>query len=268
MKFIAAAAVIGIIFFSCDNGSQNEKAVVVKDTAKIEDTIFLKDSLKDSTIEDSLPLGAYQGIFPCKDCDGVQQTILFNADKTFREEQMIWSKNEAPKISEGYWQIKNGKIDLTQNNKPVINFIKKRDTLVAVKINGILISNSSNYVLTKRNLAINNPIWEKKKLEGIDFAGVGNEPFWSLDIDFKKSISFKLADWKKPIVTGVVKPIINKDSTIYKLKTDTTVWTITIYPQFCNDGMSDYLYQYKVNVKYNGILYKGCGVMLTNKNSQ
>ena len=89
-----------------------------------------------STIADSLPLGAYQGIFPCKDCDGVQQTILFNADKTFREEQMIWSKNEAPKISEGYWQIKNGKIELIQNNKPVINFIKKRDTLFAVKLMG------------------------------------------------------------------------------------------------------------------------------------
>ena len=268
MKFIAAIAVIAIIFFSCDNGSQNEKPVVVRDTTKIKDTIFIKDSLRDSTINDSLPLGAYQGIFPCKDCDGVQQTILFNANKTFREEQMIWSKNEAPKISEGNWQIRNGNIELIQNNKPVINFTKKRDTLTAVEIDGIHIRNSSNYKLMKRNLAINNPVWKKKKLEGIDFAAIGNEPFWNLDIDYSKSISFKLTDWKKPVTTGVVKPILNKDSTIYKLKSDTTLWSITIYPQFCNDGMSDYLYQYKVNVKYNDILYKGCGVMLTNKNSQ
>ena len=181
---------------------------------------------------------------------------------------MIWSKNEAPKLSQGSWKMKNGKIELIQNNKPVISFIKKGDTLVAVQINGILISNSSNYVLTKRNLAINNPVWEKKHLEGVDFAAIGNEPFWTLDIDYEKSISFKLADWKKPVVTSVEKPILNKDSTIYKLKSDTTLWTITIYPQFCNDGMSDYLYQYKVNVKYNNILYKGCGVMLSKKNSQ
>jgi uncharacterized membrane protein len=268
MKFNATITVIALIFFSCNDGSKNEKAVSVTDTTKINDTIIVKDSLENSTVDDSLPLGAYQGIFPCKDCDGVQQTILFNTDKTFREEQMIWSKNETPKISEGNWQIKDGKIELIQNNKPVISFIKKRDTLLAVEINRILISNSSNYMLTKRNLAINNPVWEKKKLEGIDFAAIGNEPFWSLDIDFEKSISFKLADWKKPVITGIEKPISNKDSTIYKLKSDTTVWTITIYSQFCNDGMSDYLYQYKVNVKYNGILYKGCGVMLSKKNSQ
>ena len=268
MKFIAAITVIALIFFSCKEGSKNEKAVSVTDTTKINDTIIVKDSLENSTVDDSLPLGAYQGIFPCKDCDGVQQTILFNTDKTFAEEQMIWSKNEAPKISGGYWQIKNGKIELIQNNKPVISFNKKRDTLLAVEINGILIKNSSNYMLTKRNLAINNPIWEKKKLEGIDFAAIGNEPFWSLDIDYEKSISFKLADWKKPLIAGMEKPLINKDSTIYKIKSDTTTWTITIYSQFCNDGMSDYLYQYKVNVKYNGILYKGCGVMLSKKNSQ
>ena len=73
---------------------------------------------------------------------------------------------------------------------------------------------------------------------------------------------------KNLLVTGIEKPLINKDSTIYKLKSDTTMWSITILPQFCNDGMSDYLYQYKVNVKYNGILYKGCGVMLSKKNSQ
>ncbi len=267
MKFIATITAIALIFFSCNDGSKNEKAVLVKDTTKVTDTIIAEDSLASSP-DDSLPLGAYQGIFPCKDCDGVQQTILFNADKTFREEQMTWSKNEAPKLSEGYWQIKNDKIELIQKNKPVINFVKKRDTLLAVEINGIPISNSSNYVLTKRKLAINNPVWEKKKLEGIDFAAIGNEPFWSLDIDFKKSISFKLADWKKPVITAIVKPIMSKDSTIYKLKSDTTLWTIIVYSQFCSDGMSDYLYQNKVNVKFNGILYKGCGVMLSKKISQ
>ena len=97
MKFITAITVIAIILFSCNESSQNEKTVIVKDTTKIQDTIIVKDSVLNSTIADSLPLGAYQGIFPCKDCDGIQQTILFNIDKTFREEQMIWSKNESPK---------------------------------------------------------------------------------------------------------------------------------------------------------------------------
>ena len=260
--------VIAIISFSCNESPPNERPVVVKDTTKIQDTIIVKDSVLNSTIADSLPSGAYQGIFPCKDCDGIQQTILFNIDKTFREEQMIWSKNDNPRISEGTWQRKNGKIELTQNNKQVIDLIKKRDTLFAVNIDGVVVNNSSKYILTKRSLADNNPVWNRKRLEGVDFEGTGNEPSWNLEIDYEKSILFKLADWKKPVIAGIGKPLINKDSTIYKLKSDTTNWSITILPQFCNDGMSDYLYQYKVNVKYNGILYKGCGVMLSKKNSQ
>lgn len=265
MKFIAAITVIAIILFSCNESPQTKKTVVKKDTTKIQDTIIVKDSILNSTIADSLPLGAYQGIFPCKDCDGIQQTILFNSDKTFREEQMIWSKNEAPKISEGTWQRKNGKIELTQNNKSVIDLVKKEDTLFAVNINGVVVNNSSKYSLTKRNLADNNPLWNKKRLAGIDFVAMGNEPFWNLEIDYEKSISFKLADWKKPVIAGIEKPLINKDSTIYKLKSDTTKLSITIFPEFCNDGMSDYLYQYKVNIKLNGLLYKGCGVMLSKK---
>jgi uncharacterized membrane protein len=268
MKFFTLIMLIAIIFSSCGEGSQNEKTVFEKDTTKIQDTVIVKDSILNSTIADSLPIGAYQGIFPCKDCDGIQQTILFNIDKTFREEQMIWSKNESPKKSEGTWERKKGKIELIQNGKPVLGLIKKRDTLFAVIVSGVPVNNSSKYTLTKRTLAINNPVWDKKRLQGVDFAGIGNEPFWSLDIDYEKSISFRLADWKKPITTGIEKPLIIKDSTIYKLKSDTTKWSITIFPHFCSDGMSDYLYTYKVIVKYNGVFYKGCGVELSKKNSR
>ncbi|KAA9041945.1 hypothetical protein FW778_08000 [Ginsengibacter hankyongi] len=268
MKFISAITLIAIILFSCNGSPPAKRTVIIKDTTKIQDTIIVKDSILSSTIADSLPLDAYQGIFPCKDCDGIQQTILFNSDGTFREEQMIWSKNESPKISEGSWQRKNGKIELTQNNKPVIDFDKKDDTLFAVTINGVMVNDSSKYSLTKRNLADDNPVWNKKRLAGIDFVAIGNEPFWNLEIDFQKSIVFKLADWKRPVIAGIQKPAIDRDSTVYKLKSDTTKWRITILPQFCNDGMSDLLYQYKVIIKYNGILYKGCGLMLTKKISQ
>lgn len=267
MKFILIITVIAIIFFSCNENSPIKKTVI-KDTAKIQDTIIVKDSVLNSAIADSIPVGAYQGVFPCKDCDGIQQTILFNDDNTFREEQRIWSKNESPTISEGKWQSKNDKIELSQNNKRVIDFVKKGDTLFAVNINGVIVSNSSKYILIKRSLAGSNPVWNKKRLAGVDFVAMGNEPFWNLEIKYEKSILFKLVDWEKPLLTGIKKPFINKDSTIYKLKSDTSKWSITIFPEFCNDGMSNYLYQYRVNIKFNGLLYKGCGVMLSKKEIQ
>ncbi len=129
-----------------------------------------------------------------------------------------WGKDTLPKTSEGTWQRKDGKIELSQNNKTAIILMKKRDTLFGVNINGILVNDSSKYILTKRKLAANNPAWNKKRSQGIDFAGLGNEPFWTLEIDNEKFILFNVAGWKKPVIVPVEKPIINKDSTFYNLK--------------------------------------------------
>jgi uncharacterized membrane protein len=264
-----------MIFYSCDDGSTKQDSVKdttivsVKDTSRVQDTvIFLKDSAMATTFADSLPSGAYQGMFPCKGCEGIQQTILFNDDKSYKQEQLVWGKDAMPESSKGTWQRKQGRIELSQNNKTAIILMKKKDTLFGVNINGVLVNDSTKYILTKRKLAANNSVWNKKRSQGIDFTGLGNEPFWTLEIDNEKNILFNLAGWKKPVIVSVEKPVINKDSTRYNLETDTTKWTITIFPQFCTDGMSDYLYQYKVKVSYKGTLYKGCGILLNNKEIQ
>jgi uncharacterized membrane protein len=35
-----------------------------------------------------------------------------------------------------------------------------------------------------------------------------------------------------------------------------------IYPRFCSDGMSDFLYTQQVKMVYKGKTYKGCGERL------
>ncbi len=77
-----------------------------------------------------------------------------------------------------------------------------------------LVTDFMQYALVKRELAGLNPSWKQKQNEGIDFIGVGNEPFWSLEIDNEKMIVFKLVDWKKPVIVSVETPIVTKDSTV------------------------------------------------------
>ncbi len=253
------------IFNSCNEGGE-QKTEYASDTTKVQDTaITIKESVIGAELPDSLPSGTYQGVFPCKGCEGIQQTIVFKDDKSYEQEQVVWSKNSMPETSEGTWQLKDGKIELSQNNKTAISLIKRKDTLFGISINGIPVNDSYKYMLTKRKLASINPAWNKKRSEGIDFAGSGNEPFWNLEIDNEKFIQFKLADWKNPVTAPAEKPVVNNDSIFYNIKKDSSSWTITIFPQFCSDGMSDYLYQYKVTVNYEGILYKGCGIMLDKK---
>jgi uncharacterized lipoprotein NlpE involved in copper resistance len=190
MKFVIYFLFTAIVFYSCDDGSSNQSSVKdtttvsVMDTTKVQDTvIFLKDSTIATTFADSLPSGAYQGMFPCKGCEGIQQTIVFNDDKSYKEEQLIWGKDAIPKTSEGTWQRRNGRIELSQNNKTSIILMKKKDTLFGMNINGVLVNDSSKYILTKRKLAANNSVWNKKRSQGIDFTGLGNEPFWTVEID-------------------------------------------------------------------------------------
>lgn len=246
--------IIPLLILSCKPKPSNEKTVFVNDTTHVQDTvIFIKDSAMAASFGDSLPLGAYQGMYPCKGCEGIQQTILFMADKKYRLEELTWGKSSVPKKTEGIWERKNGMIWMYQPGRPPLKFFLRKDSLF---------TDSLQYALVKRELATLNPSWKQKQAEGVDFIAVGNEPFWSLEIDNEKMILFKMADWKKPVIVPVEKPVVSKDSTHYTLKTEGSLLRITVYPQFCSDGMSDFLYQYKVAVGFKGSVYKGCGVKL------
>ncbi len=252
-------------FFSCNETPTKEKTIYVTDTTTVQDTvIFIKDSTMAQIFADSLPKGAYQGIFPCKGCEAIQQTISFSADKKYNREEMQWGSVSLPKRTSGRWERKEGKILLYYNDKPIMKLRLKKDTLVNVETNSTVIKDSMLYVMTKRNLASDQSSWNKKRSEGIDFVGIGNEPFWSVEIDNEKLVLFKLADWQKPVIVPIENPVMNKDSTFYSLPTEDSRLTVTIIPRFCSDGISDFLYEYKMIVRFKGSAYEGCGVMLNN----
>lgn len=254
MKFIYLF-ILSIIIFSC-NDAPTEKTVFVNNTTHVQDTIiFIKDSSMQAALADSLSGGAYQGMYPCKGCEGIQQTILFTTDKKYRLEELQWGKSSLPKKTEGIWEKKKNMVWLYQQGKAPLKFFFKKDSLY---------TDSLQYALVKRELASLNPSWKQKQNEGIDFIGVGNEPFWNLEIDNEKMISFNLADWKKPVTVPFKNPVVTKDSTVYDLATQGSPLRIIVYSQFCSDGMSDMLYQYKVSVSFKGATYKGCGVMTGN----
>ncbi len=263
---LAFLFLVSIILHSCNQDASQEKDKYVANITKVSDsTTALKDTSNLEQLADSLPTGAYQGILPCTSCKGLQQTVIFYSDKTYQEEQVMLDKNNSLKKGAGIWDLNNDKIELKRNNKVGIVMLKKNDSLFFTRINGVTVKDPFKYILTKKNLADSNDEWNKKKAEGIDFIAMGTKPSWNIEIKNQQFILFKLADWKKPLIAAPESPITNNDSTLYKLKKDTTKWSITIFPQICSDGMSDTLYRYKVNVHYKGFIYKGCGVMLSKK---
>jgi hypothetical protein len=223
MRTFCLIILSGFIILSCNQGPVKERTVFVNDTTHVQDTVlFIKDSAMAADFSDSLPDGAYQGMYPCKGCNGIQQTILFTPDKKYKLEELAWG-TYSPKKTEGIWQRKNGMIWMYQTGRPPLKFFLKKDSLF---------TDSLQYALVKRALAPLNPSWKQKQNEGIDFIAIGNEPFWNLEIDNEKAIVFKLADWKKPVSIPSETPLVTRDSTVYNLVSEKMPLRITVTPSF------------------------------------
>ena len=263
--FILLIAAIGVAGWYCISQYQSANKPVSDKTTITDTMLIVKDSIINAASFDSVPSGFYQGMLPCKNCEGIQRTILFSADDQYKMEELDWGKGTSAKKTAGTWDKEKGRFVLSMNDKVVAKYKLVKDSLINIENNGTYIpdSLSKQYVLFKKNTAPENPSWRKKKSEGIDIVGNGNDPFWNVEIDNEKLILFKVESFAKPIIVPIEKPVITRDSTVYSVTTEAgNVLRISISSKFCNDGVSDHLYEYKMTVLYKGQLYKGCAVML------
>lgn len=238
---------------ACNNGTVTTttgKDSSTVNTANDTTTVTL-DTLQKNT---KLPLGFYQVMLPCIDCKAIEHTIFFNADLSYQIEEKRWDKQDAVSKTTGIWRPNEGKIWAYENDKVRARYAWRGDTLVYIEPTDNVI------IMQKLSTALQNDVWRNKKKDGVEFFGIGTEPFWSIEIDEQKLIRFQLADWPKTISLKAVPPVKNADSIIYQMGKDTAALRVIIFNQFCNDGMSDNIYNNKVRVVYKGMEYNGCGI--------
>ena len=97
---------------------------------------------------------------------------------------------------------------------------------------------------------MNSDYYQEKFVNGIDFFARGNEPNWTLEIDFEKAMNFASMDDIKvstPAVEGIKAP--GSDITLYSAKTDNGELVITVIKENCQDNMSGEKFTYKVRLK-------------------
>lgn len=241
----------------------NASAPVITNTT--DTLVIVKDSIINANTFETVPTGFYQGMLPCKNCEGIQRTIVFTADNEYKMEELNWGKGTQAKMTAGTWEKENGKFVLSRDGKAVAEYKLVKDSLINTKNNGVIIpdSMSAQNVLFKKNTAPDNAAWTKRKADGIDIIGNGNDPFWNIEIDREKLILFKFSVNEKPVIVPIEKPIITRDSTVYNVRTESgEAMKISILSKFCNDGVSDHVYEYQMNASYKGRQYKGCAVIL------
>ena len=203
--------------------------------------------------------GFYQGTFPCTDCEGMEQLLLLKKNGTYKQAFTNVDSNKVKSQSSGSWTMKGNQVTLMENNQNKLIFQYANDDLMAISIDRIMINDPSKYLLSKKSFAGYFNAWENERNKGTLFVAHGNEPFWNLNIK-SGLVSFKASDWKNELIARNVQIEKINNSTIYNLKSNGKEWKITVIDRFCNDGMSDIIYEYHVVVHYEGKDYFGCGV--------
>jgi uncharacterized membrane protein len=92
---------------------------------------------------------------------------------------------------------------------------------------------------------------------GPSFRLVGNEPFWSLQID-SSMIRYRTPDDTSGTTFPPVKPLQLGDTLRWTASNPSTIIEAFVVPQACSDGMSDRSWTHKASVTIGSRKLEGC----------
>lgn len=233
--------------------------------------------------------GVYAGEIPCAGCAGIEYRINLRPDFTYEARMVYKGESEAQntvELSGGYGFTEDG-ILVLEKEEPGMNYFKVEPAklrmlnLEGKEITGIL---ADKYVLTEltrargRSAAApegegpNNELMRKLHEQGVDFYARGNEPFWSLDLDFEGGFRFNTMSGMKintPPVEGAMAMDADPPRTLYAAEVEAGALRFTIIGEECTDNMSGEIFTHTVEVEAkNGVdeaftTFNGCGRYVT-----
>lgn len=109
--------------------------------------------------------------------------------------------------------------------------------------------------------------WDENIQADLNFLATGNEPFWSVKIDFSGNMVFSTPEEAEKLVAPVPEPVRPQDvaAVSYRAETDKGTLHVTIFREKCMDSMSGFEFPYRVRVSIKTGAekeftdYMGCG---------
>jgi hypothetical protein len=196
------------------------------------------------------PTGIYEILLP-----GAKERILHTVafyPGSFRLQEEYIERQDSVITTRGTWAPSQGFIWLYKEQLVQGRYSWRGDTLQyyspALK---------KSFSMTKLIPAENNAAWKEKRKGGAVLFGVGTEPFWSVEVSKADTLIFSSPEWTSPLKVKLSQKTRTSDSTVFTSVQDSM--RVAVYPFFCNDGMSDFIYTNKISVTYKGRVYEGCG---------
>lgn len=217
-------------------------------------------------------IGTWIGELPCADCESISYRLTINDDNTFTESSMYRGKSNEKFIKKGKWEIISQNILKTKADDFEKMFLYADGKLTVLNKDGNEIKSSfeDKYVLTKEEKIIFSAIQQKLLEEGYDFIARGNEPFWSLQIDFQKEMRFSSLTEISNFVTPPTEGMRAQDADVirYHAVIESGEMFVTIIAGNCTDNMSgeEFTHSVVVQIKRGNDKefkeFKGCGKYL------
>ncbi len=150
---------------------------------------------------------------------------------------------------------------LLSNSKEIQVFGKGRNRLEIQGNQATLFMDGKSYVGCQNDRR--RAIWEKAKLSGVDFRGVGNEPPWILEITGDRIVFLMGYDKKAMVFQGDLQTNLVAATTFYRGSNDNGHQLyLRLQPAKCRDSMSGDLFETRVEFTLDGKTYTGCGAAL------
>lgn len=223
----------------------------------------------------------YTGEVPCADCEAIEFRLNIKPDFTYESSKIYKGKSEEPFVESGNYAFTADSILVLMTATPGMNYFKIIPAglgmldLEGKEIVGALadkyklaqMSPGGKMELMQEAEGTPNPEFLMKLAgEGIDFYARGNEPFWSLDLDFEKVFRFSTMDGDE-LNTPPTEPAMAQDAPVsrYAAETEAGAIILTIMKGKCFDNMSGERFSHKVRVEYKKgaaadyTSFEGCG---------
>lgn len=214
--------------------------------------------------------GDWAGELPCADCAGISYKLTLNSDMTYTDVSVYRGRNENPFFESGTWKLlSDSSLSLSSSGR---KFLLSSNELIMLDLDGNRIEPgfSEMYHLRKEIVEEDPDIYKRKIDEGIDFTARGNEPFWSLEIDFDSGIKFTsltdITELNMPVAAGTKSG--DGKSIVYRAVTNAGELKITVNEISCSDNMSGEKFSHTVTVRAKRSAdnvfteFSGCGKYL------
>lgn len=219
-----------------------------------------KEKIANEPLTTSKVMGVYTGVTPCADCEGIYTRLEFIDSVTYIKSSKYLGKSNRPFFDMGQWSVVNDSVVAITAHGTSQHYLHEGTTLVMLNQEGKRIKGQlANYYTLMKGEPEERKNWSTRVSEGIDFVAQGNEPSWSLELDFDKGIRFTTLEGDS-VVTTLTKPTIKDYTVFYSITSESTTLLVSFSPVGCINNMSgaysDYAVEVKLNDQANAV---GCG---------